>query len=408
MISRERRLRYQNGTLERVTRKRGPDIWTYRWVERGGGRRRRVRLGTTKELPTMQAVRKAADAYRLSANRESDAVGPVTMAAVLDRFESECVTPYLKVPVGGADEGRLSSMTARAYRSWLRNWICPRWGEYLIADLCKPQLRSSLEDWLRQLVESGKLAPKSVRSVGSLLRLIFRQAVKWGYLENNPMEYVDLPEGSTRRRKEPRTLTPSQYFELLKLYGPREQLAIKIAGWLGTRRGEGFGLKWQDLDFETDTVTFRQGFVSGRVTALKTEASRTQMAIPPDVKEALLAWKKVTPFRKPGHWVFASEATNGQRPVWPEGMLANHIQPIAEAAGFGRLGWHVLRHSFISWGKAALKLSETKELARHANLATTSDIYGGLSLDAKRDAQSRLAEYVYQEAEKAVKSAIPA
>jgi integrase len=259
-----------------------------------------------------------------------------------------------------------------------------------------------MEDWLRQLVESGDLAPKSVRSIGSLLHLIFRQAVKWGYLQSSPMEYVDLPEGSTRRRTEPRTLKPGQYFELLKLFGPREQLAIKILGWLGTRRGEGFGLKWQDLDFETDTVTFRQGFVSGRVTPLKTEASRAQMAIPVDVKEALLAWKKVTPFNEPWHWVFASEATKGARPIWPEGMLANYIQPVAEAAGFGRLGFHTFRHSFVSWGKAALKLSETKELARHADLATTSNIYAGLSLDAKRDAQARLAEYMREEAKKSL------
>ena len=169
-------------------------------------------------------------------------------------------------------------------------------------------------------------------------------------------------------------MTPREYFELLKLYEPREQLAIKIAGWLGTRRGEGFGLKWQDLDFATDTVTFRQGFVSGRVTPLKTEASRGQMAVPTDMKEALLAWKEVTPFHQPGDWVFAGEATKGERPVWPEGMLADHIQPVTEASGFGRLGWHTFRHSFVSWGKAALELSETKELARHANLATTSDI----------------------------------
>jgi len=89
-------------------------------------------------------------------------------------------------------------------------------------------------------------------------------------------------------------------------------------------------------------------------------------------------------------------------------LLAKHIQPVAEAAGFGRLGFQTFRHSFVSWGKAALKLSETKELARHANLATTSDIYGGLSLDAKRDAQTRLAEYVREEAKKSLGPAVSA
>jgi integrase len=70
-------------------------------------------------------------------------------------------------------------------------------------------------------------------------------------------------------------------------------------------------------------------------------------------------------------------------------MLAKYIRPIAEAAGFGKIGWHTFRHSLSAWGKEALKLEETKELLRHANLQTTSDIYGGLSLAAKREAQDR-------------------
>jgi integrase len=65
-------------------------------------------------------------------------------------------------------------------------------------------------------------------------------------------------------------------------------------------------------------------------------------------------------------------------------MLPNYIQPIAEAAGLGHIGWHTFRHSFCGWGKAALKLDETRELARHQNIATTSGLYGGMSLDAKR------------------------
>jgi hypothetical protein len=39
-----------------------------------------------------------------------------------------------------------------------------------------------------------------------------------------------------------------------------------------------------------------------------------------------------------------------------------------------------------------LTLEETKELVRHPNIQTTSDIHGGLSLAAKRAAQTRLVE----------------
>ena len=397
----DRRLRYQNGTLERMTRKSGPDIWTYRWVERTSGKRRRVQLGTVKELRTMQAVKQAADGYRLTANSESDVVRNVTMSAVLDRYEREFLTPYTERPLGTIDDGKISVQTAKFYRSYIRGWIRPRWEKYPIFEFTKPQLRSAMETWLAELCKSGKLAPKTVRSIGSLMRLIFRRIVKWGYLASNPMDFVDLPEGSTRRKEKPRSLTPTEFLALLKLFGPRERLAVEIAGWLGTRRSEGFGLKWQDLDLDRCVVTFRQGFVSGRISQLKTEASRTQISLPETVRDSLMAWKKLTPYSALDNWVFASPATNGQRPMWPDSMLADYIRPIAEKGGFGRIGWRTFRHSLTSWGKQVLTLEETKELIRHANIQTTSDIYGGLSLDAKRAAQTRLVKFVHEEGEKA-------
>lgn len=219
------------------------------------------------------------------------------------------------------------------------------------------------------------------------------------------MDYVDLPEGSSLRRKEPRALTPAEYLQLIELYGAREQLAIKIAGWLGRGRGEGVGLRWQDLDLDRDVMTFRQGFVSGRITPMKTKSSRAEMAIPADVKEALLEWKKRTPYSAPENWVFASPNTKGERPFWPDSILANHIQPIAEAAGFGHVGWHTFRHSVSQWGKQALSLEETKEILRHSNIQTTSDIYKGLPLEAKRAAQRRLIDFVRAEAKKSLDQA---
>ena len=116
----DRRLRYQNGTLERMARKNGPDIWTYRWVERTNGKRHRVQLGTVKELRTMKAVKLAADGYRLTANSENDVVRDITMSAVLDRYEREFLTPYVELPLGALDDGKISVQTAKSYRSYIR------------------------------------------------------------------------------------------------------------------------------------------------------------------------------------------------------------------------------------------------------------------------------------------------
>lgn len=90
----------------------------------------------------------------------------------------------------------------------------------------------------------------------------------------------------------------------------------------------------------------------------------------------------------------------GKRPIWPDPVLPDYIQPVAEKGGIGRIGWHTFRHSLTSWGKLALSIEETRELARHADIQTTSNIYGGLSLEVKRAAQERLVGFVHNAAKK--------
>src|SRR5664280_2669509 len=75
---------------------------------------------------------------------------------------------------------------------------------------------------------------------------------------------------------------------------PCEKVAAAFAGWLGPRISEAFGLKWQDLDLDVGVVTFRQACVQGRITPLKTEASRTNLPVPEDVLELLRQWRFAT------------------------------------------------------------------------------------------------------------------
>jgi hypothetical protein len=48
--------------------------------------------------------------------------------------------------------------------------------------------------------------------------------------------------------------------------------------------------------------------------------------------------------------------------------------------------------------EAGLKLEEVKTLLRHENLATTSEVYGDLGMEAKRRIQQRLVNFVKQQA----------
>lgn len=58
-------------------------------------------------------------------------------------------------------------------------------------------------------------------------------------------------------------------------------------------------------------------------------------------------------------------------------ILKNHIQPAADQAGIGKVGWHTFRHSYRTWLKRfAAPVEIQKELIRHSNLKTTLKIYG--------------------------------
>jgi len=406
----KRRATYQYGTLLLESRKRGPDVWVYRYFELENGKRRRRKsiVGTQVQYPTRSAAERGAEHLRLSANAENHNHEWPTMGGLIDRYIEEILRPSLDIPIGGVQEdtATISYHCAISYQSALNKWVRPRWETYRVREFDRPPVRSSVEDWLRSLWRSPKnpagLAPKTVRSISNVMKLTFKFGVKWGYLQENPMgeKRVELPRGSTKRQKHPVQLTAAGFFSLLGRLASREKLAVAFAGWLGPRISEAFGLKWCDLDLENATVSFRRGFVQGRVTPLKTEASRTNLPLPDELLELLREWRYITSYCKVDDWIFASPYTKGMRPFWPAQLLKTHIKPVAVAAGLPNIGWHSFRHTVSAWGKeAGLELEDVKTLLRHENIATTSNVYGDLGMAAKRRIQKRLVEFVKEQAE---------
>jgi integrase len=216
--------------------------------------------------------------------------------------------------------------------------------------------------------------------------------------ESNGREACRIAARLNEANEQPVQLTPAWFFLLLTKLPLRERLAVAFSGWLGPRISEAFGLKWQDLDLDDGVVSFRRGFVQGRITLLKTEASRTNLPLPEDVLDLLRQWRSITPHPTEDDWVFASPYTKGERPFWPAQLLKTHIKPVALKAGLPSIGWHSFRHTASAWGKeAGLQLEDVKTLLRHENIATTSDIYGDLGLEAKRRIQQRLINFVKEQ-----------
>ena len=165
----------------------------------------------------------------------------------------------------------------------------------------------------------------------------------------------------------------------------------------GMRRGELFGLKWEDVDFGRATLHIRRSYVDGVEGLPKTESSRRPLPIPPQALEALTAWKEKSTFTAPGDWVFASELSFGKQPLWPGTLWRRNVAPAIDRAKVNKpkLGWHSLRRSFASLLLATgASLRVSMELMRHSSAEMTLGTYAQTVGDENRDAGGRVATLV--------------
>src|SRR5256885_4639280 len=119
----------QQGSLIRRHRKRGPDVWQFRWADRGpfGKRiyRRRV-IGTVCQYPDADSARKSVAGLltEINTNGVKRCALPMTIAEVCDHFIQRELTN---------DNLWRSYSTKRAYKAYVKKWIVPHWGNARLA-----------------------------------------------------------------------------------------------------------------------------------------------------------------------------------------------------------------------------------------------------------------------------------
>ena len=371
------RTRYQYGSFEIKERKKGKEVWEFRYYETdvdGRRQRRAAIVGTKEDYPTESAVRKCpavqAILLRLNAEQPAAASGAAEFGAVIARYEQE------EMPE------RYS--TKASYQSYIKNYIRPRWAQIPMS-VVKPM---AVEDWLRDL----ELAPKTKSHIRSLMHTIFQCAERWELIDKNPIKLVRV-KGGTKRLKAPRVLTPAEFNSLLPFLREPYRTMVLVAGCLGLRVSEIVALKWDDFDFDGLTLLVQRSIVHGHVGDVKTEYSRDSVPLDPALVQALTEHRKRW-FSIPEGWLFANPVTG--KPFHQEEIQKRHIRKASKSAKIGSaVGWHTFRHSYRSWlDETGAPLTVQKELMRHASIQTTMNIYGKAMTDTKRQAHTRVVELV--------------
>ena len=86
-------------------------------------------------------------------------------------------------------------------------------------------------------------------------------AVRHGYTDNNPVRDAERPRDNGECQKKIRILTPDEINAYLNFVADRKHhVLFKLAIMSGARQGELLGLKWKDIDWESNQIHIQRTF----------------------------------------------------------------------------------------------------------------------------------------------------
>jgi len=332
-------------------------------------------VGPVSELRTKTAAQKAIEGLRLDINATVSAI-PVSHTV------TELIAHYKQAEL---DNGRHTARAKQTYRHNLDDIIMPEWGRHRLQDV-KP---IAVERWLDKM----PYAPATKNKVKGVFGTLFRHGMRYQWAATNPIALVRC---SSKRVETPDILTPVEIRGILSELPEPARTVTMLAAITGMRRGELFGLKWEDLDLERQTIRIVRSLVDQIEGLPKTETSRKPLPMSDDLASALKSWREQTDYAKPGDWVFASPMSFGKLPYWPDMLLRRHILPAAKRLGIQkRIGWHTFRRTAASLlMSSGSSIKTTQELMRHATADITLELYAQAVTEDKREAQNALAALI--------------
>ncbi|GAA1572551.1 site-specific integrase [Kribbella karoonensis] len=176
-----------------------------------------------------------------------------------------------------------------------------------------------------------------------------------------------------------------------------------LALYLGLRRGELLGLRWEDINLDDKFLEIRQTLqrVDGELRAVTPKTRRSRRTVPlidlcvDDLREH--GERQARDRKSVGErwvdtgYVFTTEIGT---PIEPDNLRRNWY-PVRTAAGLDGVRLHDLRHSCVTL-LLGLKVPPhiVQAIVGHANLDVTMTIYAHTSLDEMRAALNKLGEHL--------------
>ena len=280
--------------------------------------------------------------------------------------------------------------TLYAYRNMARCHVLPALGRIPLAELTPLRIQGYLYEKMNQ-----GLSPNTVIKHYVMLTTALGMAVRLEMLERSPMDRVTPP-----KKKEARFsfYSPEQLqLQFSAVSGTMMELPVKLAAYLGLRRSEICGLRWENVDLEAGLLSIREvrtevgGSVVLKSPKTRTSARRLGITGLQDLQQVLRrAWERRRS-DDPKEWVVLRQDGAPPKPD----QLTRDLLTVVRRQGLPKISLHGLRHSFASVANSqGVPMFDISRTLGHSSMTVTSNIYTHLFDDTEAQALAAVARAI--------------
>lgn len=269
-----------------------------------------------------------------------------------------------------------AATTVSGYNGIIRNHLRPALGRVPLSRLT-PEL---IDGYYRWLSEEKGLSANTIRKHHVLLHTALKSAFRQGVIPANPVQRATPPPPTA---VEAAYYTPARLGRLLRaVKGHPLEVPVRLACFLGLRRGELLGLRWRDVDLQAGRLSVRW---------VRTTAGAQVVEKPPKTPDSCrtLSIAALDELLELLRALLAQRRRDGV-PCSPEDFLllgpdGRPLHPCALSAalaafvrerGLPPITFHGLRHTFATMANSAhVPMYQISRAMGHASPSITQRIY---------------------------------
>ena len=300
--------------------------------------------------------------------------------------------------------GGVKPLTVQTYQCYIEKHMKPAFGATKLTDLTPHMIQRFYNDL--------DLSPKTVKNIHSILHSALQQAVENRLLAINPTDACKLPK---IEKYEIKPLEPQQIALLLEEASADNYANLfTVAIFTGMRQGELLGLTWENVNFDTGTITVKQQLQckDGTYFLQTPKNGKSRVIVPAQVAMDALRDEKEKQARNqrtygecwqnPDNYVFTDAL--GKHLV--RRTVVKHFKAVSGRAGIENVRFHDLRHSFAV---NSLMIGDDVKTVQanlgHATASFTLDVYGHVTQKMQNDSAARMQQFFNAIREKARETA---